>query len=335
MNRRRLRAVLPFAGAVVIVAAGAAVAGSLLVHQSGSLPGAAAIAWLHVDYGGSTTLRAGTVLAADGEVLTSHDAIRGAHSVTVEVPGAARAYRAFLVGVDPADDIAVLQLQDASGLATATVQADDRMRVGDHVTTIGGGTPRGPIVVQGSVSALRQTAVRADGAGPVSGGDLTSLIRYTTSGGAAPLSGGPLLDSSGVVVGVNVQVSPPSGGGAADAFALPAAAADSVARDIATGSPNPHVLSGPGVVLGVDVLDSGSPPGARVARVESLSPAQAAGITQDDVVIELGTAAISSALGLGRELQRHHAGDRVSVSWLTPAGERRSARVSLVTGTAP
>ncbi len=61
----------------------------------------------------------GMVLTGNGEILTNNHVVNGATSITVTVSTTGRSYRADVVGTDPSDDVAVLQLRNASGLTTA------------------------------------------------------------------------------------------------------------------------------------------------------------------------------------------------------------------------
>ena len=61
----------------------------------------------------------GMVLTSNGEILTNNHVVRGATSITVTVVSTGKTYKASVVGTDPTEDVAVLQLSGASGLQTA------------------------------------------------------------------------------------------------------------------------------------------------------------------------------------------------------------------------
>jgi S1-C subfamily serine protease len=148
--------------------------------------------------------------------------------------------------------------------------------------------------------------------------------------------GGPLVDSSGTVVGLDtvvgarVRVQQP---GAGTGFAIPIDSAMAIVHDIESDTPNPNVLRGQGVILGVAADDSISPRGARVVVVEPLSPAQAAGIAPGDVIVALGGASVESAAALRQALSTRRARDHVTVEWIHPGSRRQSADVQLASGT--
>ena len=70
----------------------------------------------------------GMVLTSDGEILTNNHVVNGATKITVTVVSTGATYTANVVGTDPSDDVAVLQLSDASGLQTAKPRPRTRRR---------------------------------------------------------------------------------------------------------------------------------------------------------------------------------------------------------------
>src|SRR5438034_6622116 len=94
---------------------------------------------------GATAAGTGIVLTSNGEVLTNNHVIRGATSIKVTDVGNGRTYTAKVVGYDATKDVAVLQLQGASGLQTVTLSSS-APRTGQKVVALGnaggkGGTP--------------------------------------------------------------------------------------------------------------------------------------------------------------------------------------------------
>src|SRR5215468_798952 len=70
-------------------------------------------------YQGAQAAGTGMILNSDGEVLTNNHVVDGATSISVTVVSTGKTYAATVVGTDPTDDVAVIQLQHASGLQTA------------------------------------------------------------------------------------------------------------------------------------------------------------------------------------------------------------------------
>src|SRR6202044_1892429 len=72
----------------------------------------------------------GMVVTSDGEVLTNNHVINGAESVTATDLGNGRTYTAHVIGYDRKNDVAVIQLEGASGLATVPFGDSSSVRVG-------------------------------------------------------------------------------------------------------------------------------------------------------------------------------------------------------------
>ena len=171
----------------------------------------------------------GVVLDTDGHILTNAHVIDGARTVTVTVDGEDRS--ATVLGADTARDIAVLQLDDASGVVPATF-ATGAAAVGDQVVAIGNALALdgGPTVTQGIVSALGRTIETQEGT-------LSGLIQ-TDAAISSGNSGGPLVNAAGEVVGINTAVAASNGQQQASniGFVIPIAAALVLAQQVIQGS---------------------------------------------------------------------------------------------------
>lgn len=182
----------------------------------------------------------GIVLSSSGEVLTNNHVISGATSISVTNVGNGQTYPATVVGYDHGNDIAVLQLEGASGLQTASIGDSSTVAVGDEIAALGNAGGRGgtPSVAAGTVSALDQTiTVHDDATGSTQ--QLTGLIQVTAH--LQPgYSGGPLVNTAGQVVGVNIAASTgvrsQSSGG--EGFAIPINDAIAISKQIDAGSPS-------------------------------------------------------------------------------------------------
>src|SRR5580765_1231001 len=109
----------------------------------------------------------GVVLSSDGEVLTNNHVIDGAPRVTATDIGNGRTYEAKVVGYDPSHDLAVIQLQGASGLTTATLGDSSKLSVGDKVLGLGNAAGAGgaPSRAGGTITGLDKTITAGDSFG--------------------------------------------------------------------------------------------------------------------------------------------------------------------------
>ena len=113
---------------------------------------------------GAVAAGTGIVLTSNGTVLTNNHVIRGATSIKVTDVGNGRTYTAKVVGYDASRDVAVIQLQNASGLTTASLGDSSSVQTGDSVTALGnaGGKGGTPSVATGTVTALNQGITASD-----------------------------------------------------------------------------------------------------------------------------------------------------------------------------
>jgi S1-C subfamily serine protease len=285
---------------------------------------------------GEAAAGTGMVLTSSGEVLTNNHVVEGATSVRVTDVGNGRSYDATVVGTDKTDDIAVLHLSGASGLATVSLGDSSKLAVGDAVTAIGnaGGGGGTPSVTTGNVTALGQSIVASD---QVDGSEerLRGLVQ--TDAALAPGdSGGPLLDNSAHVIAVDTAASSnyQFQSGTSASFAIPVNLAMSLARQIESGVSSSSVHIGPAALLGVSVEGSTGTAGALVAGVQNGSPAKQIGIVSGDVITSLGGAPVDSPTSLSGLMAQHHPGDNVSVVWTGIDGRLHTATARLVEGPA-
>jgi S1-C subfamily serine protease len=234
------------------------------------------------------------------------------------------------VGTDPTDDVAVLQLSNASGLQVADF-SKAAAAVGDAVTAVGnaGGTGGTPSAASGTVVALAQSITATDESGS-DAEQLTGLVE-TDADVQAGDSGGPLYDTaSGQIVGMDTAA---SSGGAVQGYAIPISTARSIAAQIVAGVDNATIHQGLPAFLGVSVQPSGTG-GATIAGVVDGGPAATAGLAAGDVITSVGGTTISSADDLTGALAGYDAGDTVRVGWTDASGATHTAQVTLASGPA-
>jgi len=265
----------------------------------------------------------GVILSSDGYVLTNSHVVTldGAASdptITVETNDGRR-LSATIVGTDPISDLAVIQVDDATGLQPATFADSSKLNVGDVAIAIGAPLGLAGTVTNGIVSALNRSITVAssavpdstpnapqddqqgDGSGPfdfwnfdLPGQDTpratgsSSVIALSVIQTDAAInpgnSGGALLNSDGEVIGVNVAIATAGGGSQAGSigvgFAIPSNVAKRIANElIETGSAT-HGL------LGATVAD--------IEDVESLANSSVVGAG----IVDLTAGGAAAAAGL-------------------------------------
>ncbi len=238
-------------------------------------------------------LGTGMLMDNEGDILTNHHVVAGATEITVLLTDG-HSYPAKLVGTDPKTDLAVIRIPADQHLPTVTFGDSDKVEVGDWVVAIG--HPRGldQTVTQGIISAKHRRGVL----------DPSSYQDYLQTDAAINPgnSGGPLIDLDGEVIGVNAAIASQSGGFEGIGFAIPSNMAVHVAKALIEDG---KVTRG---WLGVSISDPTPEQvksmhlqdnkGALIAEVVAGSPAQAAGIQKDDVVIRYQERDIQDAASL-------------------------------------
>ncbi|MBS7458610.1 DegQ family serine endoprotease [Coralloluteibacterium stylophorae] len=229
---------------------------------------------------GGTSLGSGFIISADGYVLTNHHVVDGADDITVRLNDR-RELSAELIGSDPQSDIALLKVK-ASGLPVLKTGRSQALQPGQWVIAIGSPFGFDHSVTAGIVSATGRSNPYAPD---------QQYVPFIQSDVAINRgnSGGPLLNTSGEVVGINSQIFSNSGGWMGVSFAIPIDVAMNAVQQIKdTGTVSRGQL---GVqVQDIDqatasALDLELPRGALVVQVEPGSAADKAGIEVQDVIV--------------------------------------------------
>jgi S1-C subfamily serine protease len=286
----------------------------------------------------------GMLLTSSGQVLTNNHVIAGATSISVTVEGRSDAFSATVIGVNPSDDVALLQIQGASGLPTVTLADSSTVRVGQQVVAMGNALGRGgaPTATSGTVTALSRTVTIRKNTGGVE--SLTNLIQFD-----APISpgesGGPLVNEAGQVIGMitAAATSRPRQSVSELGYSIPTNAALEIVNQIRAGRESDEILLGQRGFLGVGVrnlgaedatrLDLSATSGALVVEVVPGTPADDAGIPSNSVITTVDGQRIDSADELGPAIYAHEPGERIAVTWVDGNGSH-TATVTLIAGPA-
>jgi S1-C subfamily serine protease len=310
----------------------------------------------------------GLVLTPNGEILTNNHVIDGATQISVTDIGNNQTYQANVVGYDRSDDIAVLQLVNASGLKTVTLADSTKVAQGNQIVAIGnaGGVGGTPSVAGGTVTDLNQSITASDDSDGTSE-QLTGLIQVNANVQPGD-SGGPLVNTAGQVIGIDTAASAgtqiqasQSGAG----FAIPINKANSIGKQINAKQASAVIHIGETGFLGVKVLppasgngqgqggsgggqfgnggqgqggqfgDGGSTvPGADVDGTVPGTPADSAGLIDGDVITSLNGKSIASSDALTTAIEAYHPGDNVTLGWTDPQGQSHTASLQLANGPA-
>jgi S1-C subfamily serine protease len=249
----------------------------------------------------------GVVVAPDGYILTNDHVVRSAKKLTVGLTDGT-SLSAVLIGKDPATDLAVIRA-NAAYLPSSILGNSDRLRVGQLVIAMGNPFGFQSTVSTGVVSALGRTLRSTRGR------LIENIIQHT-----APLnpgnSGGPLLDSSGKVVGINTAIIAMAQG---IGFSIPANTAMWVVSQILThgrvrrGSLGIAARQRPMNRRIVRFHGLNNNDAVEVLSVESRGPAGLAGMRAGDLIVAINGSDVQSVDDLHRFLSDWPIGHPVKI----------------------
>ncbi len=221
-------------------------------------------------------LGSGFIISEDGFIITNNHVVEKANDIDVILEDGEK-YKAKIIGKDSKTDLALLKVQPKNKLPAVPFGNSDVLEIGDWAVAIGNPFGLGHTVTAGIISAKG----RSLGLGAYD--DFIQTDAAINPGN----SGGPLFNLDGEVIGVNTAI---IAGGQGIGFAIPSSMAKYVIDQIKTGG---KVVRG---WLGVlvqqitpEIAESmkfKEPTGALVADVTPGGPADKAGITRGDVIVE-------------------------------------------------
>lgn len=264
----------------------------------------------------------GFIIDPKGSILTNYHVVEGASRIRVSMQDAAgkeKSYMAYVAGVDPALDLAVLKIKSQDQFPYLELDTSDKAAVGDFVLAVGYPFGFRQTVTSGIISALNAGM-------KVEGRRYEKLIQ-TDAAINQGNSGGPLLSLEGRVVGVNSAIFSPSGAFAGIGFAIPASEVKRVLPDMAAGRRVRRGWLGVSITALNPLIASrlGLKPaaGGLVSAVAEGSPAYEAGIARGDVITECEGEPVEAEDDLFYRTSTRRPGDRIELTWLSGGVEKK------------
>ncbi len=267
-------------------------------------------------------LGSGVIVSGEGYIVTNHHVIDGAEDIKVVLSNN-KQYSSRVVGTDPASDVAVLKI-DAHELPFLTFGDSDKVRVGDIALAIGSPLGLPQTVTAGIISAKgRRTGV--------SDGSFEDFLQTD-----APInqgnSGGALINTNAVLVGINSQILSQGGGNIGIGFAIPSNMAHGIMEQLIRSGSVQRGRLGVGIqeITDETARRLGLPDvrGVVVAGVEKDGPADRAGIHENDVITGFNGTPVNDGNTLRNQVAGTPPGTEVTLTIIRD-GKEQQVRVRL------
>lgn len=273
----------------------------------------------------------GMIATSNGEIITNNHVVEGANSIKVSVLNRGT-YTATVVGTDAVADVAVLRLTGVSGLATVKFASSSAVSLGSSVVAIGnaGGQGFPSTVTTGAVTSLGRTIMASnDSGGSETLTDMIQIDALIEPGN----SGGPLVDSSGEVIGMDTAAASEDGA-TPMGFALPINKVVETVNDIKQGKAGHGIVIGVKAFLGVEgeavTIGTGTTTGVGLEYVDPGSPAELAGLQEGDVIVAFDGHSTPSLSELATLIHKLRPGDRAKITFDNFTGGTQTVTTTLV-----
>jgi putative serine protease PepD len=253
----------------------------------------------------------GFVLDSKGDIVTNYHVVSGASSITVNFQNG-KSVKGTLVGSDSGTDLAVIKVDpSATTLVPLTLGDSSTVQTGQAVFAIGSPFGLADSLSAGIVSATGRTITSPSNKSIANAIQTDAAINHGNSGG-------PLLDASGNVIGVNSQIESESGGSDGVGFAIPANTVKSVTSQLVAGQKVTHPF------LGVYLSDA-SGGGATITKLTAGGPADTAGLKAGDVVTAVDSTPITSSSDLVTAISSDTVGQKVTLTVMRDGSSQQIA----------
>ena len=265
----------------------------------------------------------GVIISNDGFIITNNHVIESAESVEVTLNDK-RTFTAKIIGRDPSTDIALLKIEGGN-LPFIKYGDSDQLKLGEWVLAVGNPFNLTSTVTAGIVSAKGRNL------GLIEGDYRIESFIQTDAALNMGNSGGALVNTRGLLVGITSAILSPSGAYAGNSFAIPVTIVKKVVDDLKEFGEVQRAL------IGVNIRDVVSEDaekqklaeikGVMITGVVENGSAEDAGLKENDVIIKLDGINVNTTAELQEQVGKHRPGDKATVSYIRNGKE---SSVSLV-----
>jgi S1-C subfamily serine protease len=269
----------------------------------------------------------GSVLDKQGHILTNYHVVEDANKVWVTLPGGKDPFEGEIVGEDPDNDVAVLKINaPPDELFPVPIGSSENLHVGQRVYTLGNPFGLEGTLTTGIISNLNRTLPSRNGR------DMKSIIQ-TDAAMNPGNSGGPLLDTGGRMIGMNVAIATKTGQNAGLGFAIPI---NRIRQIVPQLIEHGKVVRADIGIVAVKEMDKG----LQIVEVNKGGPAERAGLqgwktvrkrvtrgplaydverhdpSGADIIVAIDGQPVESAAAFVDKMEDHQPGDRVVLTIL-------------------
>ena len=257
-------------------------------------------------------LGSGVIISEDGYIITNNHVIEDAEKINIKLNDN-REFEAQLIGSDPGTDIALLKIK-ANNLSFVKYGDSDQLKLGEWVLAVGNPFNLTSTVTAGIVSAKGRSL-------GLNTGDyrIESFIQ-TDAALNMGNSGGALVNTKGLLVGITSAIISPSGAYAGNSFAIPVTIVKKVVDDLREFGQVQRAL------IGVNIQDVTSEvaekqnlsevKGILVTRIVEDGSAEAAGMKENDVIVKFDGMPVNTVSELQEQVGKHRPGDKATVTYM-------------------
>ena len=254
----------------------------------------------------------GVIISNDGYIITNNHVIENAENVDITLNDK-RTFIARVVGRDPSTDIALLKIK-ADNLPYIKYGDSDLLKLGEWVLAVGNPFNLTSTVTAGIVSAKGRNL------GLIEGDYRIESFIQTDAALNMGNSGGALVNTKGLLVGITSAILSPSGAYAGNSFAIPVAIVKKVVSDLKEFGEVQRAI------IGVNIKDVDSDDadkqnlnevkGVLITRIIEDGSAKDAGMKENDVIVKFDGLTVNSVSELQEQVGKHRPSDKATVTYL-------------------
>lgn len=254
----------------------------------------------------------GVIVSPDGYIITNNHVIERADNVDVTLNDG-KEFTATVVGRDPSTDIALLKVE-AKDLPFLRYGNSDDLKLGEWVLAVGNPFNLTSTVTAGIVSAKGRSL------GIIERDFSVESFIQTDAALNVGNSGGALVNTKGMLVGITTAILSPSGAYAGNSFAVPISIVQKVVEDLKEYGEVQRGIIGV-VITPVTSEDAktnnlAEVKGVKIQEVVSGGSADEAGLRENDIVISINNVAVTTPAELQVQISKYRPGNRVSVTYV-------------------